>query len=58
MLGIYSDIICIAQIESVKKINHVIEAEIAEKNSQLIDLNIGYSNSFILKGKLIDLLNN
>ncbi len=56
-LGIYLDIIAIAEIQSVKKISHIIESELEEKNSESIDLNLGYSNDFIIEGKLIELLN-
>lgn len=56
--GMFLDLIAIAEIQNVKKIDYIIDSELMEENSKSINLNLGYANSFILKGKLIDLLNN
>lgn len=56
--GMFFNLIAIAEIQNVKKINYIIEAELTEVNSDNIELNLGHSNSYIIKGKLIDILKN
>ncbi len=49
------NMIAIIEIYQVKKIDRIVETDFID--SETIDLNLGYTNSFALKGKIIDIFN-